>query len=299
VLAAILVAAIVAWVYWRQPVRSYGAAELVQMLPPDHAVHAYLDVALLRSSGYLDLLAGAKANEEPDYKKFVDETDFDYRKDLDAAALAFRNGSVYMALRGRFHWERLRAYAASHGGRCESETFCSLPSSTEGRTISFYRLGPDLLALASSPDERGAALIGPLHWKTPPVIPPSVLWVSAPPFVFTDVNHLPAGSHSFLSPLAQSQGVTFTMSPASGRNLELRMEVKTATPEAAAEMAKQFTSTTDLFASMLKRDKMAANPSDLSGVLVAGRFSAHDSEVTGVWPIDRRFVERLLSGQIQ
>src|SRR5437879_6150628 len=114
-MAAVACVALVAWAYFRSAAQIYDAAALVQTLPPDKAVHAYVDFALLRQGGYLDLLAGAKASEEADYKKFVMDTGFDYRTDLDAAALAFRNGSVYMALRGRFDWDRLQKYAASQG----------------------------------------------------------------------------------------------------------------------------------------------------------------------------------------
>jgi hypothetical protein len=297
-IAAVLCAGLVAWAYWRNPSHVYDAASLVQTLPPDKAVHAYVDLALLRRGGYLDLLAGSKATEEADYKKFVEDTGFDYRTDLDAAALAFRNSSVYAAARGKFDWLLLERYAAAHGGHCQ-DALCAMPASTPGRAISFYRMQPNVLALAVAPDERGAAMIGPLHWKTPPRIPPAGLWVSAPPFVFSDVNALPAGSHSFLSPLAQTQGVTFALGAGPGENLELRMEASSATPAAAADLAKRLTTTTDLLARMLKRDKMTPNAGDLSGVLVAGRFAAKDSSVTGMWPIERRFLESLLSGKVK
>ena len=68
--------------------RVIDATDLVQYLPPDQAVHAYVDVNLLRSAGLLDLLAGSKAAEEPDYRRFIDQTGFDYRTDLDAVAAA-------------------------------------------------------------------------------------------------------------------------------------------------------------------------------------------------------------------
>ena len=292
-LAAILCVGLVAWAYFHNPSQIYDATALVQTLPPDQAVHSYIDLALLRQGGYLDLLAGAKASEEPDYKKFVQDTGFDYRTDLDAAAVAFRNGSVYMALRGKFTWDRLQKYAESHGGRCV-DALCGMPATTPGRIISYYKIQRDVLALAVAPDERAASMIGPLHWKTPPRIPPAVMWVFAPAFAFSDVKALPAGSHSFLSPLAETQGVQFTLGPGSGQNLELRMETTSNSPAQAADLAKRLTTTTDLLTRMLKRDKMKPTAGDLSGVLVAGHFVAKDAMVTATWPIDRSFIQSLL-----
>jgi hypothetical protein len=48
---------------------------------------------------------------------------------------------------------------------------------------------------------------------------------------------------------------------------------------------------------MLAREKMIPSPGDLSGLLVAGTFEARDVRVAGNWPLDRRFVEGLLSGE--
>jgi len=171
---------------------------------------------------------------------------------------------------------------------------CEMPATTPGRIISYYQVQKDVLALAVGPDARAASMIGPLHWKTPPRIPPAVVWVFAPPFAFSDVQKLPAGSHSFLSPLAETQGVQFTLGPGSGQNLELRMETICISPAQAADLAKRLTTTTGLLTNMLKRDKMKPSPGDLSGVLVSGRFVAKDATVTGVWPIDRTFILSLL-----
>ena len=55
------------------------------MLPADRATLVYIDTDALRKSGLLDLLAGSKAAEEADYRKFVEQTGFDYRTDLDAS----------------------------------------------------------------------------------------------------------------------------------------------------------------------------------------------------------------------
>ena len=75
--------------YWYYS-RAYDASRLVQMLPQDRSVHVYLNVKGLRDTGVLELLAGPATSEESEYKKFVEDTGFDYRNDLDAVAAAFR-----------------------------------------------------------------------------------------------------------------------------------------------------------------------------------------------------------------
>jgi hypothetical protein len=173
-----------------------------------------------------------------------------------------------------------------------------MPASTPDRHISFYMLSSNVLALAVSTEEHGVNLIGPNQWKNPPHLPSEPVWISAPSFVFSDVKNLPTGTHSFLSPLAQADQVTFAVGQ-DGPRLQIRLEVSCATPAVAAAMAAQLTKTTELLKNMLQREHMTPNPFDLSGVLVAGNFEQRDKSVVGKWPIERGFVEALAAGQVQ
>lgn len=297
VLVVALCAIAVGFAQWRRSRRAFGARELIQCLPPDASAHVYVDVDVMRRSGLLDLLAGSKAAEEPDYRRFVDQTGFDYRSDLDAVAAAFLRGSVYLTLRGRFEWKRLSDYARSQGGQCRN-TICTMPGSRPDRNISFYPLKSDVLALSVSAEERGVAMIGPSQWKKPPALPPEPVWVLAPSFAFSDLSSFPTGTHAFFSPLAQAQQVTFAVGQ-QGERLQVRLEVLCNSVEAAAGLVKQLTSTTDLLKNMLARDHLTPNPWDLSGVLTAGTFQQHDTRVAGAWPIERGFVEAIASGKVQ
>jgi hypothetical protein len=284
--------------YWWYT-RPYDAAKLLQCLPQDRSLHVYLDVGMLRAAGILDLLAGSKSAEDADYKKTVQEIGFDYRTDLDSVAAAFHDGDVAVAIQGRFHLDRLSQYAANHGGHCQ-DGFCSMPASQPGRNISFYPMRTGVLAWAVSRDPRAADTIAPGAWKNPPKIPTAAVWISAPPFVFANPDILPTGTRSFLSPLAQARGTTFTLGPGeAAKSFALRMNVDCVSPEEAANLASQLSKVTDLLKKMLDRDKMKPNPADLSGVLVAGRFEAQQSLVTGQWAIDRSFLESLVGGKIQ
>src|SRR5437868_435266 len=136
-LVIVLCAAAVGVSHWRRVSKPFSAVALIECLPPDQSTHLYIDVATLRNSGLLDLLTGSKAAEEPDYRKFVDQSGFDYKTDVDAVAAAFVHGNVYFTLRGRFDWKRLPDYARAQGGTCRN-SICSMPASKPDRHISFY-----------------------------------------------------------------------------------------------------------------------------------------------------------------
>jgi hypothetical protein len=282
---------------WRRSTRAFDAPTLIQCLPPDATAHLYIDVGRLRRSGLLDLLAGSKAAEEPDYRRFVEQTGWDYRTDVDAIAAAFYRGSVYLTLRGRFEWKRLSDYARAQGGQCRN-SICEIPASHGDRNVSFYPLKTDVLAFSVSTEERGVNMIGPARWREPPVLPPDPVWISAHSFAFSELNGFPAGTHAFFSPLAQAQCVTFAAGQ-QGDRLQVRLEVICNSAEAAAGLLKQLTSTTDLLKKMLERDHLTPNPRDLSGVLTSGTFEQQEARVTGTWPIERGFVEALASGNVQ
>ncbi len=277
--------------------RIINATDLVEYLPQDQAVHVYIDVNLLRNAGLLDLLAGSKAAEEADYRSFIEQTGFDYRTDLDAAAAAFIHGDFYLVARGRFQWKRLNEYARQQGGTCRN-IVCIMPASAPGRHISFYAVRSNILALAVSNEERGVDMIGPKQWRNPPSLPADPVWISAPSYMFSDAEIFPAGTHGFLSPLAQAKGVTFAVGPRD-RQFQISLEVICATPEAASALTAQLTSTTDLLRKMIEREHMTPNPRDLSGVLTAGKFQQQAAVVVGAWPIDRTFFESLAAGKVQ
>jgi hypothetical protein len=292
---ALCLAAVAVARWWRVS-SPYDAARLISALPRDRATVVYLDTEQLRNSGMLALLAGSKAAEEPDYRKFVDETGFDYRTDLDALAAAFVENRFYATLRGRFRWKQLTAYAESQGGECHYSV-CTMLGSAADRNISFYPLKSDVLALAVSTDPRAVTYIGSGGTVRMPA-PPDPFWISLPAATFNRLDAFPAGTRAFLSPLAHAEKVIFAAGP-KGDRLQLRLEVSCATPEAAAELVKQFSSVTGLLKSMIEREHMTPNPRDLSGVLVAGTFEQRQSTVIGTWPVERGFVEALASGQIQ
>ena len=284
-----------AWVWW-QGRKTLDADGLLQTLPEERMVRAYVDLKLLRSAGFLDVLAGSKTPLEPEYLAFIKATGFDYRTDLEAVAAGFADERTYIAARGRFDWVRLAAYAKTQGGSCQG-TNCQMPGSQPKRNISFAPLRPDVLALAVTPEPGGALAIFLGKWKNPPRIPTTPLWVSAPGSMFSDAAALPDGSRAFFSPLAQTSHADFKLSP-SPNGFSLDLLGTCLTPAACQEVAGQLTKITELLRKMLARDNLKPPPADLSSVLTGGEFSAQESSVIGRWPMDRTFLDKLVADRL-
>ena len=280
--------------YWFHT-RTYQASEVVEMLPPDRAAYVFVDLDMLRAADLLDQIAGSPALESEEYKSFVNATGFNYRTDLDAVAIAFRDGDNYFVAQGRFDWGKISSYAQVSGGACVNDQ-CQVPGSVPGRTVSFYMPRADILAIASSRNQLANAMISPGTWENSPKIPEgSVLWALTPPFTFTELeDELPSGTRSYITPLKDSEGATFSLGPSEDlQSFVLRMEVKWPDEAAAKKAADDLTADTKLLNSMIARENMTPNPADLSGVLSKGTFTVEDTNMVGTWPIERALFDNL------
>lgn len=272
--------------YWFHS-RPFNAAQLVQMLPPDRASYVYIDVDALRSLGILDLLAGAKSLEEADYEKFVKDTGFDYREDLDNVAVAFREGEVYYAAQGHFDWAKLEAYAPAHGGKCE-RFLCTVAGSEPGRNVTYYMPRNGILAVAVSKTSTAGDMVAPGTWRNQPRIEDAGVWVSVLPSALSDLSKVPVITQPLLAPLAQANSAIFTLH--AGQNpdsFELRMQAAMKDEATAKKLVDQYTDMTTLAGKVLKDN----NSADVSAVLKAGKFTAEKGEVTGKWPIPRALLQ--------
>jgi hypothetical protein len=295
-LSLLLAAAVIGgFLVWRSS-RTLNDLQLLQSLPQARATHVFLDVDKLRRSGLLDVIAGAKSAEDPDYKAFVDHTGLNYRTDIDAVAAAFSEGNTYLAMRGRFTWKKLADYVQSQGGKCIDQS-CSMAATRAGYFISLVPLRANVLAIAVSTDSHGVSMIGLQDWRKPPRLPQEPVWISVPSFALSEAS-LGAGTHAFLEPLSQAQQVTFAVGSAP-KGFQIRLEAVCATPEIAELMTRRLSASTDMLKKMLDREHMTANPNDLSGVLVAGTFAQQKEQVNGSWPIEKGFIESLAGGKVQ
>ena len=207
---------------------AYDAAHMVATLPIDRATLFYADVGALRKAGILDLLAGSKAAEEPDYRKFVAQTGFDYRKDLDAVAAAFAANASYFTVRGHFQWKQLAAYAKSQGGECRY-AICWHAGK---------HLGTQYFVLSATARCAGARRVVRYQRRHHDFAEPGLKAAGsrsrtgldlAPASVLTKPGALPENVHALLSPLAHAEKVTLAAGP-QGARAQLRLDRSYASP---------------------------------------------------------------------
>ena len=289
----VLALAALAGVWWNRTLNRRPAS-LIARIPVRDAVLVYVDFAALRQSGMLRKLVGGKNVEEPEYKAFVTRTHFNYKDDLDTAVVAFSTNARYFLARGRFDWKALRGYAEGERGYCDGK-YCNMPGSTPERQISFFAVQSDILGLAVTPHQMGAVALAETHPPATAVLPDGPVWVSVPPSALRSGEALPTGTRMFARGMENSDSVTLTFGP-DGTRFGARLTVQCRTDKDAADIAARLTRTTTLLREMIEREHQRPNPSDLSGVLTSGAFRSEGRTVRGFWPIERAFVDNLLSG---
>ncbi len=291
-IAALLVAAGLA-LYFFTARGSTSPADLVAYLPPAKAPLLYVNVDGLRRAGVLELLAGSGIAEEEEYKRFVADSGFDYRKDLDAALVSFQDSAKLFVLVGRFDWKALSAYAEKQGGACQNG-LCRMPGSRADRNISFYSLRRNVLALAVDPDNWAASLIAPRKVAELPNFPAEPIWLTLPASAIRK-DGLPPGTRSFASALEGAENLTFALG-ADAADYALNLRVECRKPEEAGALAAQLRGATEMLRSLIAREKQTPNPADLSGILTSGQFRQDGLRVYGRWPLKRAFLENIAGG---
>jgi hypothetical protein len=274
--------------------RSLTTAALLRRMPAENALVAYIDFSELRRGGILQLLDGSKAGEDAEYQSFVRQTQFDYKKDLDAAIVAFAPTGRFLLLKGRFDWKSLRAYVESQNGKC-TNAFCRMIGSAPERRISFFPVRSNLMALAVSPDESAALRLESAASGPDPQVPAAPVWLSIPTSMLKSSDSLPAGTRMFARGMERAETVTLAFAP-EGQGLAARLDVRCRDDRDAADLASQLTRTTSLLRETMEREHQKPNPADLSGVLTSGAFRNEGRRVLGYWPIEPVFVQNVLGG---
>jgi hypothetical protein len=267
---------------------------MFRRLPTDDALVLFVDFAALRNGGILQLLDGSKVGEDPEYRSFVNKTEFDYKQDLDTAMVAFSPKGKYMLLRGRFDWKSLSSYVRGVDGMCNN-SFCRMAGSTPDRRISFFPIQSDMMALAVSPEEAAALNMNTVDARPERDFPAAPIWISIPPSVVRSGQTLPDGAQMFARKLERAQSVTLALTPESDA-FNAKLDVRCGSAADAAEIAGQLTKVTDVVREMIARENKTPNPADFSGFLTSGTFRSEGSRVFGYWPIPRAMVDNLLGG---
>ncbi|MCC6344384.1 MAG: hypothetical protein IT166_19445 [Bryobacterales bacterium] len=294
-LAGVAAAGVFFYLRWQ---RTPSVAELYARIPQDGRVITGIDARALRTAGILDLLAGGKGIEEPDYKQFVADTGFNYKQDLDQLLVASTRGETHAWLNGRFDYSRLEAYARKQGGTC-ADGICRLNGSVPGRYLSFSRYRAHTIAFASSADpEAVKRLLAAPSALSPPPLPSQPVWFILPTAVLTDESLLPTGTRSFATALAGARRVTLAIGP-HGQRFEAALDVTYRDPGEARQAMRELQAATTLLQRMIARERKEPNNRDLSGVLTKGEFQAVGARLSGRWPVERVFLENLAASSTQ
>jgi hypothetical protein len=291
VLIALLCGLSVWGVIWYRSLAMTPTAMLRRM-PWADAMVVYVDFQQLRRAGILQLLDGTKGGEDPEYQAFVQKTRLDYKRDLDTAMVAFAPSGKLLLVRGRFDWKSLRSYVESQQGSCDS-SLCRVTGSSPERRISFFPMRQNLMALAVSVDDSAALRLNTVSPPPDLEIPDAPVWLSASGSVLQSVTNLPTGTRTFARSMERAQSITIAFVPEGGR-LAARLSLRCRTAQDASEITSELSETTRLLKSLIAREHQTPSPADLSGVLTSGTFRAEGAKVSGYWPIERVFVERLL-----
>lgn len=160
--AVVLIVAVtlIAHHYWSGTGNSPRESALASM-PADSSAILYADVAALRQSPFVKQLydwAPKPQQVDPDYAKFLHDTDFDYERDLDNVAIAIlKQGqeTTFLAVAdGRFDRKKINTYTSQFGTHQKSggrEIF-AVPTNNSPRKISFAFLRQNRIALTDNPD---------------------------------------------------------------------------------------------------------------------------------------------------
>jgi len=135
-------------------------AEVLAMMPADATAVMYFDLAELRSSPFLAQLYqwAPRPQADPDYAQFVQDSGFDFERDLDRVAIAVEKRNAESALfavaDGRFDRNKIAAYAAKSGtvAKRDGHEIFSVPINGTSRQISFTLLRPGRIAMTDDPD---------------------------------------------------------------------------------------------------------------------------------------------------
>ncbi len=273
--------------YRHRFVRSNG--DLAKLLPPGDLTVFFADLNAVRHAGLLRLLAGLKPAPEEQYAQFMQKTQFDFARDLDALAGAYDGDRLYLVGRGHFDWDKLQAYSVAHGGTCGSD-FCQEPGSTAGKWANFVRVQPDVIALAVSSDRTAADVLRPPGRRLQGDDPGAPVWVKLSRALRRNPSELPLPLQIFAISVQSADEITLAVQPVKEGAFEIRLFGDFANPAAADTARPQL----DIQTRNLRRalgDE--GQKSDLGAVLLGGKFYTVGTRLEGSWPVDKELVAAL------
>jgi len=269
-------------------------ADLVKLLPPGDLTIFFVDVAMLRQANLLNLVTGIAPAAEKDYAEFVSQTQFDYTLDMDALAGASDGEQLFFVIRGRLRWDKLRQYAAAHGGACRDD-YCKAPASKPGRWANFFPVQPDVIALAISRNSAAADLLRPPGRRVQEQPNGNPVWVRVAQSALKTPSSLPLPLRIFAVILQATDSVVLSLGPPRSGQAVFSVQLDAGFPnEPSADTARtQFEIQTKMLKLELAREHQQPNPADLTGLLTAGSFQVVKRHVIGSWPVRKDLLSAL------
>ena len=290
--AAVCVAAVGTLVWYRARPVSMGS--VIRALPAKDSVMVFIDFAALRRSGMMERIFGTRTVEDDDYRRFVQDTGFNFRDDLEYAAATIGPIGKYAVLRGSFDWTKLRAYVSRQRGECILAT-CQMAGSAPDRRISFRPLQNNLMAFAVSKDEDAVKRIQLGPSRPALELPAAPVWMQIPGSVLKGGNSLPTGTQMFAHSMERANAVYLMLGTEDNR-IAAQLDVDSHSGEEAATVVSQLAQATERLRQMIELEHQKPNPADLSGVLASGSFRAEGSHARGRWIIEDVFLDNVFSG---
>ncbi|MFL6448440.1 MAG: hypothetical protein ACJ746_12220 [Bryobacteraceae bacterium] len=287
-LAAVITAGATYSIDWYRHRLIRSNADLIAFLPEGSSTRFFVDVALLRRAGILKLSSKGGLGEDPEFRRFQQETHFDYRRDLDALGGSFEGDRVNFVVRGRFARRDLWQYAAARGGTC-NENVCRMPASTPGRWASFALVQPDVLALWLGPRPSEEAPHLDAKAEGGGVSPsPDPIWFEPSHELLQHPADLPLPLQIFAISLQSASPVILSLGAAGedeGGAFLLKLDAQFPNASAADTIRKQLELETKSLSLALAKQNLRSDPKDFAGLLASGTFQASDRHMFGRWPI--------------
>lgn len=274
-------------------------------LPVQDSIVLFLDLRALRQYGLLEVLAGSKAVEDDDYRKFIAESGFDYRTDLDRIALSLQGKSRHAVAVGRFDWGKIRNYAMHSGGTCKN-AFCEVKSGNDfsESTLSFYPMHSSALAISSSPPGGAYGIGTPQQERNLKVVEAwpvgsAAIWIRVPGSSWKDPSAIPTGSRIFATALAPANDTFFSIVPAAGNRMALKLTAVCNNGSDSEKIRRDLEEATSLLKKLLDRERQSPGPADLATLLINGTFRTEGSTVHGEWPLEMELVRAIAGGGVR
>jgi hypothetical protein len=283
------------WLMSRWRLRENSLSAWQSAFPKSVHTFLYIDVAALNQADLLSRLA-PPGKVDAEYARFVEESAFDYQRDLRSVLMGFDSQSSYVLASGAFDWPSLTNYATTRNGSCRFSV-CRISGSASDRSVSYGPYGTDTLAFSSGPDQWAVLqLLGSEKLKRPPAMLRGPIWLSTSGAALRTATSIPDGARAYAAILEPASRIELAIAPRlSAGDLSVALRAECPDPLTAQRVARDLGVLTSALRDMLAKEKKSPNANEFANLLAGGSFQAEGTRVDGKWPLSRPFLEQLIT----